>query len=249
MNSRFNENEVVKQHNKKININNFNFEKFKIRKIKCSNAEYKKKIDKILQNLLVDFYKSKSQKFKINKINYKLNNKKILKPTPFQIYEKIKSVKLNISRDKKFDKFYLTPNKKSSSVSTSTKHLQNSKTSKNFYRKENKFRFIAPKKKFFNKRINSFAKNIKLNDYSNDYADFSNWVIKNDIKKDKNNIKKNIGRNIKIKINNLKIKNEFHKQNNLSNDNISFYKIRNNNKMKNLPLINKSVSQQTIIKT
>ena len=252
MKSKINEKDNFNNFNNKMNRNSLGFEKFKIKKIKYSNAEYKKKIDEILQKLLIDTLKSKTKNFKnINnniKINFKLQSKN---PTPFQIYERIKSIKLkHIANDnKKFDNIRLTHINKSSSISTSTKHLQNPKASKKIYMR-NKLKFISPfRKRFLNNKVNSFGKTFLLNDNSNDLSDFSNWFIKNDIIRKDNKIKNNIGRNTKIKISNLKIKKDNNKKNNLSNDNISFYEIQNNNKMKNLPIINKNNSQQIILHT
>ena len=223
--------------------NSLKFEKFKLRKLKISNAEYKKKIDNIVKNLILEIYNINSGKNKNMKENNKINihfMKKKVKPTPFQIYEKIKSHKLNNSRENNFKKFSLSPIAKTSYISTSTKNINKN----NFYKINNKYRYInyiSPIKKRNNKtRNNLFDKNINLNENSNELT----LILKNyKVNKNKNNNLKNIiGRNIENNLSNYKTKNDFYKKSFLSSENLFFYKKINKKNQRNLPKIEKSLS-------
>ena len=238
--------------NKKINrINNLKFEKFKIRKLDYSKAQYKNKIDKIIKNLLVETYQPNHQQKENKKINFQLI-KRMIKPTPFQIYEKIKSRKFNFSIEKSYDKLCLSPNKTSSSTSTATNNLFFNKN--NLNKNENKLKFTkyySPlKAKIFRNRT-FFGKKNKFNENSKDLIEFSNFVIKNDIVKGRAKIDDKIiyGRNIKSYLDKYKTKNDFYKKSFSNNENISFYKTNNKRNNKNLHMIGGSISFEAIIRT
>ena len=214
--------------NKDSKQNNcLNLNKFKIIKIRNTRAEYKKKIDDILKNLLIDSYKSKTQKKQYlcndSNIYYYLKIKKHIKPTPFQIYEKIKSkriikLKRNENNNYKFKQFYLSPVNKTSN-----------------YPNNNKFEMPQTKKNIkisniSNSRINSFTNKRMPNDDSGDNF-YPKLFIRNEIIK---NFKKDNENKYLTKIGFYKNgKNKF-----LIERNLSLY-----NNIKNLPKINKSVSQ------
>ena len=238
--------------NKEINrINNLKFEKFKIRKLEYSKAEYKNKIDKIIKNLLIESYRPNHRLKENKKINCKLI-KRIIKPTPFQIYEKIKSLKFNISIEKSYDKLCLSPNTKSSSISTTTNNLFFNKN--NLNKNENKLKFTkyySPVKAKICRNRTFFGKKNKFNENSKDFIDFSKLIIKNDIVKVKAKINDKIiyRRNIKSYFDKYKTKNDFYKKSFSNNENISFCKTNNKRNNKNLPIIGKSLSFEAIIKT
>ena len=249
--------DIKKRENQEKEIkknNSLKFEKFKLRKLICSNAEYKKKFDSVVKKLILEIYNTKNGKNKNMKENNKINlhfMKKKVKPTPFQIYEQIKSHKINNSRENHFGKLFLSPNTKKSSISTSTKNLNRNKFCK-INSKYRYFSFISPLKKRINKtRNSSFGNNINLCENSNDLTDFSKLIIKNyRINKDKNSNLRNIyRRNVENNISSFKTNNDFFKKSFLSNENLSFYKIKNKKPQRNLPKISKSLSQQIHLKT
>lgn len=232
--------------NKDSKQNNcLNLNKFKIIKIRNTRAEYKKKIDDILKNLLIDSYKSKTQKKQYlcndSNIYYYLKIKKHIKPTPFQIYEKIKSkriikLKRNENNNYKFKQFYLSPVNKTSNYPNNNK-FEMPQTKKNIYKKINVLRrinYFTPTKEkisnISNSRINSFTNKRMPNDDSGDNF-YPKLFIKNEIIK---NFKKDNENKYLTKIGFYKNgKNKF-----LIERNLSLY-----NNIKNLPKINKSVSQ------
>jgi hypothetical protein len=232
--------------NKDSKQNNcLNLNKFKIIKFRNTRAEYKKKIDDILKNLLIDSYKSKTQKKQYlcndSNIYYYLKIKKHIKPTPFQIYEKIKSkriikLKRNENNNYKFNQFYLSPVNKTSNYPNNNK-FEMPQTKKNIYKKINVLRrinYFTPTKEkisnISNSRINSFTNKRMPNDDSGDNF-YPKLFIKNEIIK---NFKKDNENKYLTKIGFYKNgKNKF-----LIERNLSLY-----NNIKNLPKINKSVSQ------
>ena len=195
--------------NKESKQNNYlNLNKFKIIKIRNTRAEYKKKIDDILKNLLIDSYKSKTQKKQYlcndNNMYYYLKIKKHIKPTPFQIYEKIKSkriikLKRNGNNNYKFKQFYLSPVNKTSNYPNNN-NFEIPQTKKNIYKKYNvlrRFNYFTPTKEkisnISNSRINSVTNKRVPNDDSGDnfYPKLfiRNEIIKN-FKKDNKNLPK-----------------------------------------------------------
>jgi hypothetical protein len=236
--------------NKDSKQNNcLNLNKFKIVKIRNTRAEYKKKIDDILKNLLIDSYKSKTQKKQYlsndSSMHYYLKIKKHIKLTPFQIYEKIKSkriikLKRNENNNYKFNQFYLSPVNKTSNYPNNNNFEIPPK--KNIYKKNNvlkRFNYFTPTREkisnISNSRINSVTNKKVPNDDSGDNF-YPKLFIKNEINK---NFKKN-------KENKFYTKNGFYKigKNKLLIErNLSSY-----NNIKNLPKINKSVSQQSLYK-
>ena len=234
--------------NKNSKQNNcLNLNKFKIIKIRNTRAEYKKKIDEILKHLLIVSYKSKTQKkqYLCNDSNmlYYLKIKKHIKPTPFQVYEKIKSkriikLKRNENNNYKLNRFYLSPVNKTSNYPNKNK-FETPQSKKNINKKINIFRrfnYFSPIKEkisnISNSRISSVTNKRVPNDDSGDNL-YPKLCIRNELFKNYNKDNKN---KFLTKIRFYKNK----KNNILIERNLSFH-----NKIKNLPKINKSVSQQS----
>ena len=245
----------IKEDNKEIN--SFSLDKFKIKKIRCTQAEYRKKIEKRFKQLLID---KKNIFFDENNILHnRLHIKKNFRPTPFQIYEKIKMSNIHKVKGNNLKKLCLSPNVRTSSISINANIFQREKYKQSVNQKENKlkyFKYYSPLRERIAKL--SFYKKYKLNNSDNTEDDFSNMIIKNDLTKNENKnkmkygMKKIIGRNNNFDINFInkyKTNDYFYKKSFLNKDNFSFYNSKNDNiRFRNIPKINNSISQQLIIK-
>lgn len=243
----------IKKDNKEIN--SFSLEKFKIKKIRCTQAEYRKKIEKRFKQLLID--KKKIFFDENNLLHNHLHIKTNFRPTPFQIYEKIKMSNVHKIKGNNLKKLCLSPKVRSSSISINANILQSEKHKQSVNQKEKKlnyFKYYSPLRER-NAKL-SYNKKYKLNNSDNTEDDFSNMIIQNDLtknkKKKKYNMKDLIGRNNNLDINFIdkyKTNDYFYKKSFLNKDNFSFYNSKNDNiRFRNIPKNDNSISQQLIIK-
>ena len=133
----------IKKDNKEIN--SFSLEKFKIKKIRCTQAEYRKKIEKRFKQLLID--KKKIFFDENNLLHNHLHIKKNFRPTPFQIYEKIKMSNVHKIKGNNLKKLCLSPKVRSSSISINANILQSEKHKQSVNQKEKKlnyFKYYSP---------------------------------------------------------------------------------------------------------
>ena len=230
----------IKKNNEQKNAS-FSLENLKIKKIKYTQDQYKIKIDKVVRKLLLDTYRLKSQNNvyfdENNLLHYQIQIKKISRPTPFQIYEKIKSFRNNKIKDNNLDKLRLSPQTLKSSISANTNNFKKNIFIKSINKKENKFRYtnyISP----LRKRISKITKELinkkdKLSN-SDNIKDFSKMIIKNDLTTNNNkyNMKTINGRNINI--NGYKTNKNLYKKNFLPNESYSFRLLKKKIKLKNL---------------
>ena len=233
--------------------NYLNFEKFKIKRIRCSQVEYKEKINAIVNKLLINTYKVKTDRknyFDDNEKNsYYLNIKKIIKPTPYQIYEKIKlqkKKKILKKRENKYEHLSLSLINKSSFNSTNNYNSKVFSIGNNF-KNGNVFKknFFSQIKKRILKCNNFYTKKSELTDSSNNFTEFSKLIIKNDLIKNNNNNDIYNGKNIieRNDINKFKTKSNFYKKLILNHENSSFLYLRNNHNLENFPKINRNIYQ------
>ena len=233
----------------------FRLENLKIKKIRYTQDQYKIKIDKVVRKLLLDTYRLKSQNNvyfdEKNLLHYQIKIKKILKPTPFQIHEKIKSFRSNKKKENNIDKLRLSPHTNKSSISTNTNNFKKNIFIKSTNKKDNKLRYtnyISPLRKRISKITKeSFNKKDKPSNNSDNIKDFSKMIIKNDLTTNNNkyNMKTINGRNNNI--NGYKINKNIYIKNFLPNESYSFRLLKKKIKLKNLPQIPKSISQQLIV--
>ena len=253
--------QIIKSDKKEDNRNSINSLDLEKKKIKYKKVENKKIIDFLFKKALME---NKFMKNDENNKNHNLMRQNIaIRPTPFQIYEKIKLLTSYKLIKSNIENLHLLSNSRKSSIINNSNDKQKIQFKKifNMNKKNIKFKYLnynSPlrerilkmrlrnKNNSFNSRKsndnNSFNKNNKTN--------FS-MIIRNDLSINQSNDKMTYinGRNTKTNFkNNYKPTNIFNKEYLLSGD-FSFYSLRNEAMLKNLPKINNSIIQQIIVKT